>query len=128
MRQAWSLARSLVSGTKRATRGFRSRKPWGAMLAAYCLLATPLLGAETRRVQKMTQPQYPALALRMRVEGVVKLQTVVNADGRVEDVKVLSGHTLLKSTAVECVKQWQYEPTGEKSVVPVEVNFRLPSR
>lgn len=127
MRKAWNLARSLVSGTKRAIPAFRSRRTWVAILAAYCLLTTPLLGAQTRRVTKMTQPQYPALALRMRVEGVVKLETVVNGDGRVEDVKVLSGHTLLKSTALECVKQWQYEPTGEKSVVPVEVTFKLPN-
>jgi len=127
MRKAWNLARSFVSGTKRAIPGCRSRTTWVAILAAYCLLATPLFGAETRRVTKTSQPQYPALALRMRVEGVVKLETVVNGDGRVEDVKVVSGHTLLKSTAVECVKQWQYEPTGEKSVVPVEVTFRLPN-
>ncbi len=127
MRKVWNLARSFVSGTKRAIPGFRSRSTWVAMLAVYCLLATPLLGAESRKVKKMNQPQYPPLALRMRVEGVVKLETVVDGDGRVEDVKVVSGHPLLKSTAAECVKQWQYEPTGEKTTVPVDVVFRLPN-
>ena len=127
MRNAWNLARSMMSRKKHVILGPRFRSALVALLAFYCLLATPLLGAESRRVKRMNQPQYPPMALRMRVEGVVKLETVVNGDGRVEDVKVVSGHPLLKATASECVKQWQYEPTGEKTVVPVEVTFKLPN-
>ena len=127
MRNAWNLARSMMSCKKRGILGSRSGSALVALVAFYCLLATPLLGAETRKVVRMNQPQYPPMALRMRAEGVVKLETVVNGDGKVEDVKVVSGHPLLKATASECVKQWQFEPTGEKTVVQVEVTFKLPN-
>jgi TonB family protein len=85
-----------------------------------------LAGAEARKVTKMSQPRYPATAFRMKVEGVVKLGIVVNADGSVEDVTVVSGHTLLKSAAAECVKQWKFEPATTKTNLNVEVTFRLP--
>jgi TonB family protein len=96
-----------------------------AMLAGFCLLASTLYATQSRQIKKMVQPNYPATAREMRVEGTVRLQAVVDRDGNVENVIVVSGHTLLKPAAIECVKQWKYEPSGELSLVPVEVVFRL---
>jgi TonB family protein len=95
-------------------------------LAGTCLLASTMFGNQNRQVKKMVQPVYPPTALQMRVEGTVKLEAVVDRDGNVEKVIVVSGHTLLKGSAVECVKQWKYEPAGDLSLVPIQVVFRLP--
>jgi protein TonB len=57
------------------------------------------------------QPEYPQLAVRARVSGVVILEVIVSDEGEVSDVKVLSGHPLLREAAVAAVRQWKYSPT-----------------
>jgi len=96
------------------------------LLAGFFLLAATSLHAEGRKVVKKSSPQYPALAARMRVEGTVKLEAEVDASGNVGEVRVVSGHTLLKPAAVECVKKWQYEPGSGKTVEVVAFDFKLP--
>ena len=76
------------------------------------------------------QPVYPATARRMRVEGVVVLETVLGATGSVEQVRVLRSVRLLDDAAVAAVRQWRYTPTLLNGVpVPVvmsvTVNFTL---
>ena len=76
------------------------------------------------------QPVYPAAARRMRVEGVVVLETVPGATGSVEQVRVLRSVPLLDDAAVAAVRQWRYTPTLLNGVpVPVvmsvTVNFTL---
>ena len=63
------------------------------------------------QVIKMVPPMYPPLASRARVSGLVVLEATLTAQGSVEQIRVISGHPLLIDAAVECVKQWQYEPT-----------------
>src|SRR5262249_22609627 len=50
-------------------------------------------------------PTYPALALRDRVQGTVVLRALVGRKGRVENVQVLSGPSLLASAAVGPVRR-----------------------
>jgi protein TonB len=68
----------------------------------------------------MVPPVYPPLASRARVSGMVELEATLTAQGTVEQIKVISGHPLLVEAAINCVKQWQYEPTYLNGVpVPV---------
>ena len=97
------------------------------LLASFCLAGSMGFGTQTRQVKKMVQPTYPPVALEMRVQGTVKLEAVVNRDGNVENVIFVSGHALLKASAIECVKQWKYEPSTDLSVIPIEIVFRLPN-
>jgi len=100
---------------------------FGLLFASSCLLATTLLYAEGRKVIKKVPPQYPVLATKMRVGGTVKLEAEVDADGSVGEVKVVSGHELLKAAAVDCLKKWKYEPGTDKSMEVVIVEFKLPN-
>jgi periplasmic protein TonB len=63
------------------------------------------------RVVKIVPPVYPKLARQARVSGTVVLEAIVTADGKVAQIKVISGHPLLLDAAINCVKQWEYEPT-----------------
>jgi protein TonB len=63
------------------------------------------------RVTKLVPPKYPSLARQARVSGTVVLEAIVTEDGKVAEIKVLSGHPLLLEAAIECVKQWEYAPT-----------------
>lgn len=82
------------------------------------------------KILHRVQPVYPALARAVRVEGVVRLLGVLNREGRIESLQVLSGHPLLVQAALEAVRQWIYSPTylnGAAVAVqaPIEVRFNL---
>jgi len=75
-------------------------------------------------------PEYPLLAARARIQGVVILEAVVDRQGRVEDVRVLRSIPLLDEAAVTAVQQWRYSPLllngkPERFVLTVTVSFSL---
>jgi protein TonB len=80
---------------------------------------------------KKIQPAYPPTALRMRIEGPVKLMATVGKSGSVSEVKVVSGDQLLTQSALDAVKQWKYKPyllNGDPVEIQTEItiNFKLP--
>ena len=95
-------------------------------IAAICLFAATLLHADNRKSVKTVPPAYPAIALKMRIEGTVKLDVTIDPDGSVADVKVVSGHQLLASAAADAVKKWRFETADSKSTQPINVEFNLP--
>jgi protein TonB len=75
-------------------------------------------------------PIYPAIARTARVQGVVILEAVLDAQGRVASVHVLRSIPLLDQAAVDAVQQWRFTPArlnGEAVpvVMTVTVNFTL---
>jgi len=92
----------------------------------FCLFAATHLYADTRKSVKTPPPAYPAIALKMKIEGTVKMDVTIEPNGSVADVKVVSGHQLLVSAAIEAVKKWRYEPGEGKSTQTVALDFTLP--
>lgn len=79
-----------------------------------------MAGSLIRRVE----PQYPAVAKQIHLEGVVILNAIISRDGNIERVNVASGPGLLAVAAREAVRQWKYRPyflNGE----PVEVETQI---
>ncbi len=75
------------------------------------------------------EPEYPPLARQAQISGVVRMEISVSPEGRVDGLKLISGHPLLVTPAQEAVKRWVYKPTllnGEpvKVITTVEVRFR----
>ena len=75
-------------------------------------------------------PVYPRIAQEARVDGLVILEAIIAADGRVQDVRVLRSKPLLDQAAVDAVRQWRFTPTLLNGIpVPVimtvTVNFEL---
>jgi TonB family protein len=62
-------------------------------------------------------PVYPEIAKRMHITGEVELQVTVDPQGKVKDVKPVSGNHVLSSAAEDAVRQWKY--------VTVTINFAL---
>jgi TonB family protein len=74
---------------------------------------------------------YPQDAREQRIEGVVKIQQVIGADGNVRRVRLLSGPPLLASAALEAARYWRYVPAllngqAVETEQDVEIEFRLP--
>jgi protein TonB len=79
-----------------------------------------LEGSLIRRVQ----PVYPPLARSARIQGSVLLAAQISKDGNIKDLKLISGHPMLVSAAIEAVRQWRYRPyilNGE----PIEVETQI---
>ncbi len=84
---------------------------------------------EPRKIKNVV-PAYPDIAKEARVQGVVILECVVSAEGRVTRVRVLRGIPLLDEAAISAVRQWEYEPTSMNGrpvpvIMTVTVNFLL---
>jgi len=76
------------------------------------------------------QPDYPAMAKQLKIEGPVELEAIVGENGVVEKVNIVSGNPVLTKPAVDAVKKWKFSPFTEggkvvKAAVPVSMNFKL---
>jgi len=79
---------------------------------------------------KDVTPIYPPDAKSAGVQGVVIIEAVIGADGKVAKTKVLRSVPQLDGAAVAAVKQWEFTPTllnGKPVpvVMTVTVNFKL---
>jgi len=82
------------------------------------------------RLVRQPKPVYPPLARQARIQGVVRLTAIIASNGTIQSLQVVSGHPLLVPSALEAVKQWQYQPTllnGEpvEVITQIDVNFTL---
>jgi protein TonB len=76
------------------------------------------------------EPMYPAMAKQTGIQGAVVLDAVVDTTGKVAQVRVVKGNSLLAAAAVQAVRQWRYQPyqlNGEPIQVAVKItlNFEL---
>lgn len=72
------------------------------------------------------QPVYPPIAKTAHVQGPVIIAAVIDTDGRVESLKLISGHPLLVKAAMDAVRQWRYRPyvlNGQP--IPVETHVKV---
>jgi TonB family protein len=78
-----------------------------------------------------SEPIYPVAAKMARVQGVVEIEAVINEEGRIEQIKVVSGHPLLNDAAVDCVRKWKYEPgrLNDRIIeMPIKISVRFQLR
>ncbi len=97
----------------------------GAALALILAIAMPARAGDERAIKSRVAPVYPEIAKRMRITGAVKLEVIVDAQGKVTDVKTVSGNHMLAVAAEDAVRQWKFVSASSESNVSVEVNFAL---
>jgi TonB family protein len=105
-----------------ASTGAAFQRPANALSVAGEVQAANLLSKVT--------PVYPPLAKQARISGTVVLNAFLSAEGKVQNLSVVSGHPLLVQAALDAVQQWVYKPTLlNGNAVPVmttiTVNFTL---
>jgi periplasmic protein TonB len=57
------------------------------------------------------QPTDPPLAKQARIQGDVVIDSVIDTEGHVTQMKVVSGSPLLVDSAMRALEQWKYQPT-----------------
>ena len=76
-----------------------------------------------RRARNKIQPGYPDLARRMNISGIVKVEVVVAPNGIVREARVVGGHPVLASAALDAAKKWRFEPASVESSGVIEFKF-----
>ena len=82
------------------------------------------------RLTYRLEPDYPVLARQAHITGEVVINAIIDEQGNVIEMRVLSGPVLLIDSATRAVRLWKYEPSrlnGEPISVElvVRVMFRL---
>src|ERR1051325_6268088 len=99
------------------------------------VLTTYAVAQDARRVSRAEaldaavsrpQPEYPAIAKQLHIEGSVDLEAAVTETGAVEKVTIVTGNPFLTNPAAEAVKRWKFKPflaDGKpvKAIAPVSV-------
>jgi hypothetical protein len=57
-----------------------------------------------RKVRIRVAPVYPEIARKMRLSGLVRIDVVISANGSVKETKVIGGHPIIVTAAVDEVK------------------------
>ena len=90
------------------------------------------VGGDVRpaRMISSVPPVYPALAKTQHVAGDVRIDALIDANGRVTTMKVVSGPSLLHQAAMDALRQWKYQAAilDGKAVamhLTVTIQFRL---
>ena len=96
-----------------------------AALAAMVAVALPVRAGDTRAVKSRVAPVYPPIAMRMHIGGEVQVQATVDAQGKVKDVRAISGNRMLETAAEDAVRRWKFEPGTGDTVVNVALNFQV---
>lgn len=114
----------------------KARAKWakivfGCVLAFGCSAAlTPKVAAQDasndavkRKLKSKVVPEYPAIAKQLSLQGKVRIETTVSADGHVTNTKVIGGNPVLASSAVDAVKRWRFEPGPKETTELIEIEF-----
>jgi TonB family protein len=56
------------------------------------------------------QPEYPQEARKNNIEGDVSFHVIIDREGNIGEVTLLSGPPILAESAAKAVKQWKYRP------------------
>jgi TonB family protein len=72
----------------------------------------------------LPKTEYPLLSGQTSVQGSVLMQALIAPDGAVEDLRVLSGPSILVPAAREAVRQWRFKPFVQDGR-PVETQARV---
>ncbi len=90
------------------------------------------IGGDVKPAKLLTPvaPAYPILAKNQHVSGDVLIDALIDTNGRVTTMKVISGPTLLHQAAMTALRQWKYQPAtlDGKPVamhLDVTIQFRL---
>jgi len=90
------------------------------------------VGGDVRQARLLSSvpPSYPSLAKTQHISGDVRVDALIDANGRVTTMRVVSGPSLLHQAAMDALRRWKYQPASlNGNPVPmhltVTIQFRL---
>jgi len=77
-----------------------------------------------QHVVSQVAPIYPPIAKVARIGGNVIFDVQIGVTGKIESLKVVSGHPMLQQAAINCLKQWTFKPF-EQDGAPVAAEGKI---
>jgi TonB family protein len=59
----------------------------------------------------------------MNIAGTVKIEVVVAPNGSVKGARVVGGHPVLATAALDAAKKWRFEPASGESSGVIDFKF-----
>jgi TonB family protein len=111
--------------------GYPDMRATVLFLAVVVLATVTLAGAQSatagsnsdRKVVSRVAPVYPELARKMHIQGIVKVEAIVRANGSVKSTRVLGGNPVLVDAAQDAVAKWKFEAAQGETTEVVQVSF-----
>jgi TonB family protein len=94
------------------------------VLAGSIAIAQQSNGETKRKVKTRANPAYPELAHRLGIGGKVRIEVVIGADGKVKNSRAVGGHPVLVQSALDCLRDWRFEPASEETTEVIEFEFK----
>jgi len=94
-------------------------------------VTTPVKGGQLQQPKLLSSVSavYPSLARSQRLQGDVTIDALIDANGNVASMKVLSGNALLQSAATDALRRWKYQPARlDGQAIPVHINVTITFR
>jgi protein TonB len=91
----------------------------------------PQVGGDVKPAKMISSvpPVYPSLARSQHISGDVKIDALIDVNGHVTSMKVISGPALLHQAAMDALHQWKYRPaTLDGKPVPMHLTITLQFR
>jgi protein TonB len=87
-------------------------------------------GVQSAKLVFGPRPAYPQIARTARVQGTVKIQAIIAADGSIGNLRTMSGPPLLTAAALDAVSRWRYQATllngkAVEVITEIDVIFSL---
>jgi TonB family protein len=67
------------------------------------------------------RPVYPPMAISLGVQGTVVVEAAIDERGRVVSARIVESVRLLDQSAIDAVRQWQFEATTERGGTPTRI-------
>jgi TonB family protein len=85
-------------------------------------------GGQQAKLIRHVEPEYPLAAREARISGMVRLHVVVDKEGVVRNLRVVSGPSPLVPPAIRAVRQWLFQPllhNGQPTAFETEVDLQF---
>jgi TonB family protein len=76
-----------------------------------------------RKVKSLAKPQYPELAKKLNLTGVVKIEVTIGADGKVKRTRLVGGHPVFAAEAERAAMESEFEPGPKETTEIIEFKF-----
>jgi TonB family protein len=76
-----------------------------------------------RKVLTKVIPEYPNVARVMHIQGSVRIDVLIEPNGKVKSFDAKGGHPVLVQSAEDALRRWKWEPASHESHQIVELRF-----
>ncbi len=76
-----------------------------------------------RKIVTKVIPEYPNIARIMHIQGSVRIDVLIEPNGKVKSFDAKGGHPVLVESAEDALRRWKWEPAPHATHQMIELRF-----